>query len=655
MELSNYYNIASFSASFLISVTCLIFKFSQQRTERKHNKIYIAIVGILIINSITSILAEFFVAAAPYSKLFAVLLEISQTSYFLFHSALCPLFFFYVTRVSGSGFITKRTKLFFMLPFLLTLIPIILNPFFHSFFYYTDGYKFTRGPAEASIYISGALYLALSALLLMFSWQALTSKRKIALVYFFMITVIGILTQLFFMFIKAELFAESLALLGVLFAIESEDDRIDVDTGLYNRKALKNDINSFIFNKRQLYIVCVRITNSDILRKAVGSENTDILSEVVSEYLKTIVPKHHIYNTNPGSFVLTLMDCTKEHARDVCLQMKDRFDRVWTYGDSELPLSAIFMAAEVPERITSAADAFYMVDSPIPANNDKKILLGSDLDYLLRRSAVENAVTKGLKNNSFEVYYQPTYQLKGQKLHGAEALIRLHDKQIGSIFPDEFIPIAEQIGMIEQIDDFVLREVCKFIKSGLPEKFGMDSINVNLSVIECMQPGFVKHINNIVDEIGVDKHMINFEITESVAASDYKLLNSVVNALKNHGFRFSMDDYGTGYSNMESIFSLDFDVVKIDKSILWSAETSELGQIILENSVRMIKQMKREILVEGVETCKQIEMLDKLAVDYLQGYFFSKPIPKEEFIKMLQDNDEEKENVKNESADSASR
>ncbi len=646
MDLSNYYNISAYASAFLVSMTCLFFTFIQQRTQKPNNKIYIILICLLATNSVTSILSEFFEAAASRSKVYFTLLEISQMAYFLVHSAICPLFLYYVRLVCGSKRITVRARAFLLLPFIASVIPLLVNPFFHGFFYFDENCVFHRGPFEALIYISAGFYLILSVVLLMFSWHALTRKRKTALIYFYVIAALGIFTQLIFMKIKAELFAEALALLGVLFAIENEDDRIDFDTGLYNRRALKSDINGYIVNKQQLYVICVRITNADIIRKAVGSENTDILSEVLSEYLKQIVPSYHIYNTNPGSFVLTLTDCTQEQARELCLQMKGRFDQVWTYGDSELPLNAIFMAAEVPERITSASDAFYMVDSPIPANNDKKILIGSDLDYLLRRSAVERAVTKGLKNNCFEVYYQPTYHLKGQKLHGAEALIRLHDKTIGNIFPDEFIPIAEQIGMIEQIDDFVLREVCKFIKSGLPQKFGMNSINVNLSVIECMQPGFVGHINRIVDEIGVDKHMINFEITESVAASDYKLLNSVVTALKADGFRFSMDDYGTGYSNMESIFSLDFDVVKIDKSILWSAENSELGQIILENSVRMIKQMKREILVEGVETSKQIEMLDKLAVDYLQGYFFSKPIPKEDFIKLLQDGDDKKEDKK---------
>ena len=158
---------------------------------------------------------------------------------------------------------------------------------------------------------------------------------------------------------------------------------------------------------------------------------------------------------------------------------------------------------------------------------------------------------------------------------------------------------------------------------------------MNLSVVHCMRPGFVEEINGIADKYGIRKRMINFEVTESVAASDYEIFSNVIFRLKKEGFMFSMDDYGTGYSNVNSIFTLDFDVIKIDKSILWGAETNELGMTILENTIRMIQQMKRKILVEGVETQEQKKLLEKLKVDYLQGFYFSKPIPKKEFLKLI--------------------
>ena len=628
-------------AAVVICISCLLFTYVQQRTDKLQNKVYIVIVGTVALNALTLIVAELAEPLKNTSAFCRLLMQTMVFLYFILHAALCPMFFMYVSIVCGSSISKRKILNLYAFPFILCELIFVLNPFLHWAYYFDDNYNFTRSWGEASIYITGLLYLVLALAMLMYSWKALTQKRKIALLYFFCVVMIGVAIQLFFINIKCELFAEALALFGVMLSIESEDELIDAETGLYNRKALQNDINTYIINKRQLYIIGIRITNADIVRKAAGSENTDVISVLVSDYLKTILPRYYLYKANSGAFMLALTDCDLDRAEKTAEKMKARFEQPWIYGGGEVLLNAIFLVAEVPERITSAADALYMIDSPLPSNNDKKILVGSDLDYLLRREAVENAVTRGLKNGLFEVYYQPTYHRIGQKLHGAEALVRLHDKVIGNVYPDEFIPIAEQMGMIDRIDDFVLHEVCAFLKSGIPQKHGMDCINVNLSVIQCMRPGFVSHINTIAEQYEIDKNLINFEITESVAASDYQLLSNVVTALKEDGFRFSMDDYGTGYSNMEAIFSLDFDVVKIDKSILWSAEDTELGRIILENSIRMIRQMKREILVEGVETEKQIQLLDDLSVDYLQGYFFSKPIPKAEFIQLLEHIDKE--------------
>ena len=141
-------------------------------------------------------------------------------------------------------------------------------------------------------------------------------------------------------------------------------------------------------------------------------------------------------------------------------------------------------------------------------------------------------------------------------------------------------------------------------------------------------------MKSIVARFDVNPAKINFEITESVATNDYNALDAVIRDLKDGGFTFAMDDYGTGYSNMQSIFSLDFDLVKIDKGILWSAEKNSIGRAILDNSVRMIREMNRKILVEGVETEEHIKLLAKLSVDYLQGFYFSKPVPKDEFIEL---------------------
>ena len=257
------------------------------------------------------------------------------------------------------------------------------------------------------------------------------------------------------------------------------------------------------------------------------------------------------------------------------------------------------------------------------------------VNYLLRRSAIQSAIVNGLKKESFEVYYQPTFNLADGSLHGAEALLRLDDEVIGKIPPYEFIPISEQMGLVDVLDTFVLGEVCKLLSTELKGDTTIEAINVNLSVLQCMKPGFAQSINEEADRYGIDRSRINFEITESVAASDYDQLSQIVSELKRSGFRFSLDDYGTGYSNVMSIFSMDLDIIKIDKSILWSVVDHKFGRILLVNIVRMIKQMGRKVLVEGIETEAQLNLIREVGADYLQGFYFSRPLPKEEFLAVL--------------------
>lgn len=629
------FHIAFYASALLILATTIFFTVIQQRTAKLNNKLFLMIAGLLSLNAISQMIAEL---SYPhrFSDSWFLLINVSEYIYFMLHAMIPPLVLVYVNVVTGASTRYGRVKrIIYELPLIVAEATLFLNPFLHWFFYYDENREFCRGYAESTLYLSAGFYLTVCLFTLVYTWKAVVMNRRIAIIYFFTVCIAGILVQLFFLDVKAELFAESVGLLGIMIAVETEDDRIDVDTGFYNRRALQLDLNNYLVNKRELWVMCIKVTNADIIPRVTGSENVDILSTLMSDYLRTKISRSYIYNMNPQTFVLTILDKDEEAVKSLATEILVRFDMPWTINDNEYLLKAVIMFADVPKRLPSSADAFYMADSPVPEGNDKKILCGSDLNYLLRRSAIQNAIVNGLKKDSFEVYYQPTFNLSDGSLHGAEALLRLDDETIGRIPPYEFIPISEQMGLVDVLDTFVLGEVCKLLSTELKNDTSIEAINVNLSVLQCMKPGFVQSIDKEADKYGIDRSRINFEITESVAASDYDQLSQIVSELKRSGFRFSLDDYGTGYSNVMSVFSMDLDIIKIDKSILWTAVDHELGRILLENTVRMIKQMGRKVLVEGVETKAQLDLLRDVGVDYLQGFYFSRPLPREEFLTLV--------------------
>lgn len=639
----NEFNPLSISltiAALMVALSDILFTKIQGRMGKKQNYLFLMLLITVAVNSACDVITAYSLPYRSNSSFAMDLGNLARYLYFVFHTMLSPLFFFYVARVCGVSFKTNVFKRYFFYGlFLVTELVAILNPITGWVYYLDENMEYKRNWGIGVIYVMAGVFIVLALSYLMTTWGALTLKRRTGIILFATIAITGIMIQLASTELKVELFAEAVGLTGLMIIIENEDDRLDSNTGIYNRQALITDLGSYIIHNNPLYSMCIRITTPEIITHRSDVDNTELIEHSVAEYLQTLVQRFNIYRVGPKNFVLIIFDRKDQNVSDIANSIVSRFEKPWLFADSIALLSVAIQIIEIPERINSVKDALYMFDSIPELHSDKKIYIGSDLDYLFRRFSVEKSIRSGLSSHKLEVYYQPTYCIDGKTLHGAEALVRLNDDEMGMVGPDEFIPIAEENGLIDSIDDFVLLEVCKLLKEISLPSYGMDCININLSVVQCLKPGFVEHIKGIVEEAGIDKKYINFEITESLSASNYSILSDVVSALKREGFKFSMDDYGTGYSNLRALASMDLDVIKIDKSILWEAEKNEFGKIILENNIRMIHQMRRKILVEGVETESQIELLRPLGVNYLQGYYFSRPVPKDQFIKIINVNE----------------
>ena len=629
--LRNQFHIAFYSAALAISITVIVFTILQRRTDRPQNRWFLLMISIVAVNAATCTITAVTEPHIHDSDIFYHIFLICQNLYFMIHTALCPVMYYWVLNVTGTARRRKNyVKLILAAPFIITEVLTLFNPLFNIVFYYDQNMMFHRNWAEYLIYGAAGLYYILTVGELMFSWKAINTRRRAAMTYFFLIALAGVAIQFIDINIKSELFAEALAMMGAMLAVESEDDRLDVDINVYNRRAMQMDIHNFLTMHESVPLIYVKVINAHLIERMTHSANVDVPA-VCADYFKTLLPRYQIYHPNPSTFVLFCNKFTEEQLDELTRKISSRFKEIWTQGEASYILDAIPIRASVPTDIATIEDALYIADSIIPSGENK-----TDVKRLMHRAAVERAIRRCIREHRFEVYYQPTYYMEEYRLHGAEALVRMHDNTVGFVSPEEFIPMAEQIGVIEQIDDYVLSEVCAFLASGVPAQHGMDCINVNLSVIQCMRPGFFEHIVGIVDSYRLDHSLINFEITESVGAENYEKLAVVAHRLKMAGFSLSMDDYGTGYSNMEGIFSLNFDIIKIDKSLLWSAEKNERGYVILKNSVRMIHDLGCQVLTEGVETEVHIELLRKLGVDFLQGYYFSKPVPKDEFLKVIE-------------------
>lgn len=635
-------------SALFICLTDLLFTVLDGHTGKPQNRAYIAILLLLAVNAACELINTRMSHEVISSDRIFFISRASKYCYFLSHNLIAPTLFIYISCVVGRSVGTILPRHLNGSRFFEKIIPVVvvgftelivaLNPLTHWCWYYTEERSFHRAWGEyVFVYLPAAVWIVAAFVLLMMSWNILSKGRKRSISICFLLGCSGILIQMISKDYRIEVLMEALGFTGVLLFVENEDDRRNVELDAYNSAAFSLDMAAAVKNRIPVRVLIVRSIGFDASANVIATAgmNRDAVSQAVSAYLGTVIKKYYLYAISNGRFALTLYESTDEEASALAQVIQTRFASPWTIDGKEQYLSARVLLVRVPEDAKTVEELLYTAECPIPENMTERIIKGASLDWIIRRAAVEKAVTNGLDTHAFEVYFQPTYHMD-KTLHGAEALLRMHDKEMGMIYPDEFIPVAEHLGIIDRLDEFVLREVCRFLCTGIPEKHGMDCINVNLSVLECMKEGFADYLSGIVEETGAPKRMINFEITESVAASDYSRLAGVVAQLKQQGFLFSIDDYGTGYSNMTSLFSLGVDIIKIDKSILWNAENSELGMTLLRVSMEMVHKMKKKALMEGVETEAQVQVLRALGCDYLQGYYFSKPLPLPEFVTLIE-------------------
>ncbi len=260
------------------------------------------------------------------------------------------------------------------------------------------------------------------------------------------------------------------------------------------------------------------------------------------------------------------------------------------------------------------------------------------VDKMVYRNSVEDIVRQAVKDKSFDVYYQPILCVTDGKFTSAEALVRLRRPDNESyISPEDFVPVAEQCGLIQEIDDLVFEKVCSFIARENLSSYGLKTVEVNLSRNEAVDRQTHERLLSKMEKYHIPPKFINFEITETAYINNDDTFKENVQSLKDMGSTFSMDDFGSGYSNLLELLKMDYKLVKMDKEFIWKCLDKDKPENMrmLEYSISFLKDYGLHVLAEGVETIDQAEILIEKGVEYLQGFYYSRPIPEGEYIEFL--------------------
>lgn len=282
------------------------------------------------------------------------------------------------------------------------------------------------------------------------------------------------------------------------------------------------------------------------------------------------------------------------------------------------------------------ADAAKMAQELCTNQNETEIIFYTDKmhDDLSWGNYIKAYVETAIEQDEFVVYLQPKFDIKTEKIKGSEALIRWNYKNKEFLPPYRFIPFFEKDGSIAKIDDIVLKKVCEAMNRWKKEGKPLYPISVNLSRSRMYDENLIDKLVSIVDSYGVDHHLIDFELTESATYDNMEHMLSVLQELRDRGFKISMDDFGTGYSSLSLLTQMPIDTLKIDKSFVDTiANESERKEdiIVVKHMITLAKELGFVCLAEGAESRPQIDRLRDLGCEIIQGYYYSKPIPLGEY------------------------
>lgn len=419
----------------------------------------------------------------------------------------------------------------------------------------------------------------------------------------------------------------------------------DTLTGLANRATfdtnLKAAINYASRRKLKLAVMFLDLDRfksiNDTLGHAVGDKLLIVMAERLSHCLRQ---SDTLARLGGDEFALLLPDSSPNAAAEVATKVIETIKQPIHIEGYNLQVTTSIGISMFPDNGTDASSILKNADTAMygskEAGRNRFSFFSQEMNASTeRRLVLENKLRQAINNNCFTIHYQPKWDARNGEMVGVEALVRWFDEEEGFISPEEFIPLAEDCGLVSAIDDWVCKQACLQIKSLFPEGEPSIGLAVNLSPTQVIHKDIYKRISGILAETGFPGHRLELEITEAMLSAEVEQLHDDLELLRPLGVEVSIDDFGTGYSSLSRLKSLPINTLKIDRSFIHDIGQDSSDEVIIRTIIDMAHNLNLRVVAEGIETEAQHNFVRLYECDMVQGYLFSRPIPLADLKQLL--------------------
>lgn len=546
----------------------------------------------------------------------------------------------YVTMFEGR-YEERRLKraVAISLGYFIAEVAIVLsNPITGWLFYFDANKIYHRGPLN----LIAVLFLAIAVINVMcFGFlERKRMKKSFRLVFYTLPAITIIVGSGLYFFPDAILTGTviSLCLLTLFLSGQQQRARVDALTELPSREAFFNDINRLCLKRRPFHIISICLDNLKQINGQFGHRNGDAVLASAARFLAKLEPRATAYRISGVQFTLVSAKVDPVVFESLEQDVINRFQSGWKTSCGAVELRALIADIQYPvhgetvDEIVASLEYAIRIAKQDPSGKPVRFSEGLKVEFA-RRSYVISQMEKALRDDLFFLNIQPVYDIHQQRFTGGEVLLRLNEDNGVPISPGEFIPIAIEIGIATKLGLMVMEKVCKFLSQNRNLDFGWLSINVSSQQDEFDET--VHHLEMLLEQYGVEPRLIKLEITERVLLEDLERAHATMDELKKRGVGVFLDDFGTGYSNLVNAMMLPFECVKIDKGFIRGITNNPKSCGLLQTIIEGLRSLNVITLAEGVENNAQDQIVRDMGIDRIQGYYYARPIPIDEFAWML--------------------
>lgn len=626
------YKLSYELVGFLFLVILTSYFFCRPIFPNLANKLYRLILIISILSVALNVITGHTI---NYSTKYSINLNYFLNTFFFLISWTLPyiLYDYVVVLSKNLEFRHRKSHKLLLLYFFIQSAIVLSTPFTDFIFLFDSNGIYHHGILFRPLSHINFFVLILSVFIVTIHGKKMPMSQRI-IIPFYIFIIIGVnIVQIFFPLVLLNGLMLSIATFLMFLTLQNPISYFDPLTPNYSRKTFIEYLEMLIIRNKPFQIVIVDIKGTTKINKTFGENiGTEIIYKVAQK-IRLSSFKNLSFRLQGDIFVIVTFSLSQ---RDKVLNsLESQFPFNHKYNDlMSLEADVRLNYTNTMHNFVDIDEAYQSIMSCLKVSKEKnlKLINTVTLNSIKRSRKIEIALNRAIENHDIKIYLQPILETQTNQFTNAEALVRIYDDDLGLIMPGEFIPMAEKNGTITKLTPLVIEGVCKLLSTNKFPQF-FSSISLNLSVVDCININFDTIVLDLLKQYKIDPSFLIFEVTETMASIAPELKQTMVN-IKKAGSRFALDDFGSGYANLDAVLQLPFDIIKIDRELLLTINDEQHRKMFF-GIMNTLKALELETVIEGVETKSQSEIVKQVDGTYQQGFLYSKPLSIDDYMEFI--------------------